>query len=134
MKSASRANLFELNRSPLSTNTAGTMNDSPPNRRRHARFPLGLPVGVRFAGRHTPLVVELLDVSESGARFQAVDQATDVVKVADRATFGFVVPDRPSCQAKGLVVRADRSGQFVLALDEANESFVGFIRTLEDEN
>jgi hypothetical protein len=107
------------------------MNDSPPNRRRHARFPLGLPVGVRFAGRRTPLVVELLDVSESGARFQAMDAE---VKIADRATFGFVVPDRPSCQAQGLVVRADRSGQFVLALDEANDSFVGFIRTLEDDN
>jgi hypothetical protein len=107
------------------------MHDSPPNRRRHARFPLGLPVGVRFAGQRTPLVVELLDVSESGARFQAMDAE---VRIADRATFGFVVPDRPSCQAQGLVVRADRSGQFVLALDVANDSFVGFIRTLADDN
>ena len=111
------------------------MTDSQTDRRRHARFPLGLPVGVRLAGRRTPLMVELLDVSESGARFRAADAH---VRVAERAAFGFVVPDRPSCQAQGLVVRADQSGQFagqfVLALDDANEAFVGFIRVLEGES
>jgi hypothetical protein len=80
-------------------------------------------------------MVELLDISESGARFQAV---TETVNVADRATFGFVVPDRPACRAQGLVVRADRSGQFagqfVLALDDINDDFVGFIRLLEAES
>jgi hypothetical protein len=111
------------------------MTDSPPDRRRHARFPLGLPVGVRLAGRRTPLVVELLDVSAAGARFHAVDAE---VRVSERAAFGFVVPDRPSCQAQGLVVRADRSGQFagqfVLALDDTNDAFAGFIRLLEAES
>jgi hypothetical protein len=107
------------------------MTDLPNDRRRHARFQLGLPVGVRLAGRRTPLIVELLDLSESGARFRAVGAD---VQVAERATFGFVVPERPSCQAQGLVVRADRSGQFVLALDDTNDAFVGFIRLLEDEN
>jgi hypothetical protein len=107
------------------------MTDSPLDRRRHARFPLGLPVDVRLEGRRTPLMVELLDVSESGARFQTMGQQVDL---AARATFGFVMPDRPSCQAHGLVVRADASGQFVLALDVTNESFVGFIRLLEAES
>ena len=110
------------------------MNEAQPDRRRHTRFPLGLPVGVRLAGRRTPLMVELLDVSESGARFHAVD-GDAVVHVADRATFGFVVPGEPSCQAQGLVVRAEHSGrfagQFVLALEETNDAFVGFIRLLE---
>jgi hypothetical protein len=109
------------------------MTDPQPERRRHARFPLGLPVGVRLAGRRTPLMVELLDVSKSGARFHAVDGDAGV-RVSDRATFGFVVPGEPSCQAQGLVVRADRSGQFVLALDEANEAFVGFIQLLEGQS
>ena len=109
------------------------MTDSQPDRRRHARFPLGLPVGVRLAGRRTPLMVELLDVSESGARFHALDGDAEV-HVADRATFGFVVPGEPSCRAQGLVVRADRSGQFVLALDDTNDAFVGFIRLLEAES
>ncbi len=109
------------------------MTDSQPDRRRHARFPLGLPVGVRLAGRRTPLMVELLDVSESGARFHALDGDADV-HVADRATFGFVVPGEPSCRAQGLVVRADRSGQFVLALDDTNDAFVGFIRLLEADS
>lgn len=107
------------------------MADSRPDRRRHARHPLGLPVGVQLAGRRTPLMVELLDVSESGARFQALD---GTVNVADRATFGFVVPDRPRCRAQGLVVRADRSGQFVLAFDEASDDFLGFVRCLDGES
>jgi hypothetical protein len=111
------------------------MTEAPPDRRRHARFPLGLPVGVRLAGRRTPIMVELLDVSESGARFQAADAE---VKLADRAAFAFVVPDRSSCQAQGLVVRADRSGrfagQFVLELDDTNDAFVGFIRLLEADS
>jgi hypothetical protein len=113
------------------------MTGSRPDRRRHARFPLGLPVGVRLAGRRTPLMVELLDLSESGARFHAMEGGADV-HVADRATFGFVVPGEPSCQAQGSVVRADHSGQFagqfVLALDGTNDAFVGFIRLLEADN
>lgn len=109
------------------------MTETPPDRRRHTRFPLGLPVGVRLAGRRTPLMVELLDVSESGARFHATEGGAEI-HVADRATFGFVVPGEPSCQAQGLVVRAERSGQFVLALDDANDAFVGFIRLLETES
>jgi len=110
------------------------MTDRQGERRRHARFPLGLPVGVRLGGRKTPVMVELLDVSESGARFAAADAE---VRVAERAAFGFVIPDRASCQAEGRVVRADRSGrfagQFVLALEAANDAFVGFIRLLEAE-
>ena len=94
-----------------------------------------MPVGVRLAGRRTPLMVELLDVSESGARFQAADAD---VHVADRATFGFVVPDLVPCQAQGAVVRAEHSGrfagQFVVALDDTNDAFVGFIRLLEAES
>lgn len=92
---------------------------------------LGLPVGLRLERRPTPLMVELLDVSESGARFQTMG---DEVRVADRATFGFVSPERPSCHAEGRVVRVDRSGQFVLVFDEANDDFVGFIRLLEAES
>jgi PilZ domain-containing protein len=111
----------------MGTNIETAMSENRVDRRRHARFPLGLPVGLRVASRTTPLTVELLDLSESGARFQALDAT---VRVAERATFGFVVPDRPSCRAEGQVVRADRSGQFVVALDEANDAFVGFVRSL----
>jgi hypothetical protein len=113
------------------------MTDAPLERRRHTRFPLGLPVGLRLAGRRTPLTVELLDVSESGARFHSADGEAEV-HVADRAAFGFVVPGEPSCQAQGLVVRAEHSGrfagQFVLALDGTNDAFVGFIRLLEADS
>src|SRR5262245_36492375 len=73
MKCVPYARFFELHTPFSGTNTKRTMTESPPERRRHARFPLGLPVGVRLAGRRTPLVVELLDVSESGARFHALE-------------------------------------------------------------
>ncbi len=101
------------------------------DRRRHARFLLGLPVDLRLERRVTPLMVELLDVSKSGARFQTMG---DEVRVADRAKFGFVIPERPTCHAEGRVVRVDRSGQFVLAFDDTNDDFLGFIRLLEAES
>src|SRR5262245_48473414 len=100
-------------------------------RRRHARFTLGLPVGLRLERRKTPLIVELMDLSKSGARFQTMG---DEVRVADRATFGFVSPEAPRCHAEGRVLRVDRAGQFVVALDDTNEDFVGFIRLLETES
>ena len=111
------------------------------DRRRHARFALGLPVGVRLGERRTPVMVELLDISESGARFQTAPEGDtdgpderDQVHVAERVSFGFILPDRAPCQAKGQVVRVDRSGQFVLAFDDTNDGFVGFIRLLEAES
>jgi PilZ domain len=114
------------------------MPEPQPDRRRHARFALGLPVGVRLGERRTPVVVELLDISESGARFQGAPQdrglGNDEVHVAERVAFGFILPDQGPCQAKGQVVRVDRSGQFVLALDDTNDGFVGFIRLLEAES
>ena len=42
------------------------------DRRRHARFPLGLPVGVQIAGRPEPITVELLDLSATGGRFRSL--------------------------------------------------------------
>jgi len=89
-------------------------------------------------------MVELLDISESGARFQAAvdgsadngdgQDSQDQVRVAERVAFGFILPDKAPCQAKGQVVRVDRSGQFVLALDDTNDGFVGFIRLLEADS
>jgi PilZ domain len=105
------------------------------DRRRHARFALGLPVGVRLGERPTPVMVELLDISESGARFQvAPDEGHDEVRVAEHVAFGFILPDKASCQAKGQIVRVDRAGQFVLAFDQTNDGFLGFIRLLEAES
>jgi len=109
----------------------GKMTETHTERRRHARFPLGLPVGLKLERRKTPLMVELLDLSESGARFRTLG---DEVRVSERATFGFVSPERPRCHAEGRVLRVERSGQFVLVLDEANDDYVGFVRLLEAES
>jgi PilZ domain len=117
------------------TESWSDLSESGRERRRHARFPLGLPVKVRLAGRADPLVVELMDLSATGARFQAQEDAdAEAVHVDERVAFGFVVPDQPNCQARGQVLRVDRTGQFVLLLDHANEAFLGFIRLLAAES
>ena len=129
MKCRSRVNLLSqiVGTRTQTRKMTGTQNE----RRRHARFILGLPVGLRLGKRKTPLMVELLDLSESGARFQTMG---DEVRVAERATFGFVSPEAPRCHAEGRVLRVDRAGQFVVALDDASDDFVGFIRLLEAES
>jgi hypothetical protein len=129
MKCRSRVNL--LSWIVVTRTQIGKMPGTQNERRRHARFILGLPVGLRIGRRKTPLIVELLDVSESGARFQTMG---DEVRVADRATFGFVSPEAPRCHAEGRVLRVDRAGQFVVAFDDANDDFVGFIRLLAAES
>ncbi|MDB4982852.1 MAG: hypothetical protein JWM82_3604 [Myxococcales bacterium] len=89
---------------------------------------MGLPVGVRIGAEETSVLAELLDVSETGARFQAEG---DDVGLAQRAGFAFVLPERGLCHAEGEVVRVDGAGMFVLALDDRSEEFVGFIHRLE---
>jgi hypothetical protein len=98
-----------------------------PDRRRHSRFPLGLPVEMRVAGRAEPFTVELMDVSAGGGRFRF---AGADVSVDQHATFGFVIPDQRRCFARGRVVRVDAPGQFALSLDQANEAFLSFLRLL----
>jgi hypothetical protein len=97
------------------------------DRRRHARFPLGLPVGLQIAGRPGPITVELLDLSATGGRFRSLG---DRVRVDETATVVFVLEDQRRCQAEGRVVRADASGEFALRLKTSNDAFVAFVRHL----
>src|SRR5882724_139882 len=69
-----------------------------PDRRRHARFALGLPVGVHLVGRPSPITVELLDVSVAGGRFRSVGEQ---VQVSEIATVAFVSQDQRRCSAEG---------------------------------
>jgi hypothetical protein len=96
-------------------------------RRRHSRFPLGLPVRLQLAGREEPITVEMMDISEGGGRFRTVG---DEVRVDQRAVVGFVVPDQRRCVANGRVVRVERDGQFIMSLDHANDAFRGFLGSL----
>jgi hypothetical protein len=100
------------------------------DRRRHSRFPLGLPVKVHLDGRADPITVELMDIAEGGVRFRA---GRDEVRVDQTAAFGFVVPDQRACVAKGRVVRVEGTGEFVLVLEQSNEAFRGFVESLSDE-
>jgi hypothetical protein len=99
------------------------------DRRRHARFPLGLPVGVQIAGRPGPITVELLDLSATGGRFRCLG---DRVRVDETATVVFVLEDQRRCQAVGRVVRSDASGEFALRLKNANDAFAAFVRCLAE--
>ena len=98
-----------------------------PDRRRHLRFPLGLPVEMRVQGRAELMTVELVDVSAGGGRFRF---AGADVSVNQLAAFAFVVPDQRRCFARGRVVRVDGPGHFALSLDQANEAFLGFLGLL----
>jgi hypothetical protein len=99
------------------------------DRRRHARFPLGLPVGVQIAGRPGPITVELLDLSATGGRFRCL---ADRVRVDDIATVAFFLDDQRRCQAEGRVIRSDASGEFALRLKKANDAFAAFVRRLAE--
>ena len=98
-------------------------------RRRHSRFPIGLPVKVTLAGAADPITVELLDISLKGGRFHAFG---DEVRVGQRAAFAFVVPDQGRCLAEGSVARIKRGGEFVVTLDETNDAFRAFVRQLAE--
>jgi len=99
------------------------------DRRRHARFPLGLPVGVQIAGRAAPITVELLDLSATGGRFRSLG---DRVRLDETATVVFVLEDQRRCTAEGRVVRSDASGEFALRLKSNNDAFAAFVRRLAE--
>ena len=100
---------------------------SGPERRRHERFALGLPVGVHLAGRSSPITVELLDLSVTGGRFRCVGEK---VGLAETAIVAFVSQDQKRCYAEGKVVRSDASGEFALRLEKRNDAFAKFVSQL----
>jgi hypothetical protein len=100
------------------------------NRRRHARFPLGLPVRLQVVGRPEPLIVEIVDVSAGGVRLRSLG---DEVRPKERATLRFLLPDQRACAAEGHVLRVERGGTFVLQLEKANATFLKFLKSLAAE-
>jgi hypothetical protein len=96
-------------------------------RRRHLRFPLGLPVEIHVDGESEPVVVELVDIAEQGVRFRSVAGG---LRLDQRAAFGFVIPGQQACVANGRVVRIEAGGVFVLSLDRSNAAFRGFVGSL----
>jgi hypothetical protein len=101
----------------------------PANRRRHARFPLGLPVKLQVAGRTEVTVVEIVDLSVGGLRLRSL---ADEMRMAQRATLTFVLSDLRPCRAGGRVTRVERDGTFVLALEleQTNDAFRSFVASL----
>jgi hypothetical protein len=100
------------------------------NRRRHARFPLGLPVRLQVVGRPEPLIVEIVDVSAGGVRLRSLG---DEVRTKQRAALKFVLPDQRACAAEGHVSRVERDGTFVLQLEKANATVLNFLKSLAAE-
>ena len=97
-------------------------------RRKHSRFPMGLPVRLKLAGGKEALTVELMDISAGGGRFRF--GATDV-RLHQGAAFAFIVPEQRRCVARGKVVRVEGPGQFAISLDHANDAFLRFVGLLE---
>jgi hypothetical protein len=105
----------------------------PQNRRRHARFLLGLPVKLHVDGGD-PITVEVVDISAGGARLRAF---ACPVRADQSATLRFLLPDQRPCVAQGQVARVGRdlrseTVDFVLRLDDTNEAFRGFLESLAD--
>jgi hypothetical protein len=97
------------------------------NRRKDARFSLGLPATLHWVDREAPTIVEIVDISKRGLRLRTLDGG---VRVSRRASLRFVLSDQRVCTAAGQVNRVGRSGSFVLALDESNGDFRGFVASL----
>jgi c-di-GMP-binding flagellar brake protein YcgR len=100
------------------------------NRRRHARFPLGLPVRLQVTNRPEPIIVEIVDISAGGLRLRSLGEE---VHLAQRATLRFVLPDQRACAVEGHVSRVERGGEFVLELEKANATFLKFLKSLAAE-
>jgi hypothetical protein len=117
-----------------------------PNRRQHARALLGLPVKLHVdEGDVAPLTVEMVDISEGGARLRSL---CCPVRAEQRATLRFLLPDQQTCVAHGRVARVDPETpgrpeahspresagtvDFALRLDDTNEAFRGFVASLLD--
>lgn len=97
------------------------------DRRRHLRFPLGLPVLIHLEGRDDSTPVEIVDIAERGARFRTVGER---VPIHQRASFGFVTAAQAACVASGRVVRVDDGGVFVLSVERAKSAFRSFVGSL----
>jgi hypothetical protein len=97
------------------------------NRRRHPRVPVGLPVEVHLSGSDTPLTVELTDIAAGGVRFRAL---SNDVKVEQRAKFMFIAAGRGACAAEGHIIRVDKNGEFIVALDKTSPDFRAFVASL----
>jgi len=91
------------------------------------RFRLGLPARLHLDDPTGAVIVEIVDISASGLRLRSL---TNEVHMGRRATVRFVLPDQRVCAAGGRVSRVERSGAFVLALDESNYAFRAFVVSL----
>jgi len=100
-----------------------------PNRRRHRRVAVGLPVEVHISGRKAAVTVELADIAPAGVRFRPMSDLR--VAVDQRATFMFVVEGGTACTAEGRITRVEPSGDFIVVLDRANPAFGAFVQSLE---
>lgn len=94
------------------------------DRRRHVRVPLGMPVRVHFAGQQKAVTVEMRDISHGGCYFRGATAPTSA-----RLAFGFVLPERRMCVARGRVLRVDGNG-FAVEIDRSNETFTDFLTDL----
>jgi PilZ domain len=103
-------------------------------RRRHPRFPLGLPVRLQTEGSPEATTIELADVSVRGCRLSAFLE-TAAPANATRVALGFVLPGQRIALAKGRIVRqySDASGEGVgLAIEHANGAFYEFVQAVSE--
>jgi hypothetical protein len=84
-------------------------------------------VKLQVTGQTGVSIVEIVDVSAGGLRLRSLG---DEMRVSQHATLTFVLADLRACLAGGRVMRVERDGTFVLALEETNQAFRSFVVSL----
>lgn len=105
-----------------------------PERRRHRRFTVGVPVRLREQGVAASTMIELSDVSFHGCRLRTLSDV-GAPELDTRVAFGFVLPGQKIALARGRVVRQideAQGGGIGLVIERANLTFYEFLMTLAE--
>ena len=101
------------------------------DRRRHRRFPIGLPVRLRVEGTRGATTVALRDISESGCFLSLPDDGFDLDD-AQNVAVGFVLPEKNIGLARGRIVRREDGVGVGVEIEAANERYYQFVSSLTE--
>src|SRR5207247_4972326 len=99
------------------------------DRRRRARYSIGLPVRVHVDGMDRSVLAELSDVSATGCFLRGAEVAT-ATGPGDRLAFGFVLPSLEVGLVRGRVVRRTPGDGLGVVIEQANSPFDELLGTL----
>jgi hypothetical protein len=102
---------------------------SPSDRRRRARYTIGLPVRVHLDGIPGASEAELQDISATGC-FLRSEEVSFLGAEGERLAFGFVTASRQVGLVRGRVVRRTPGQGLGVVIEQANQPFDELLGTL----